>query len=186
MRCFLALLPSDQTSRELYCHREALRVGYRSLKWIPPEKYHLTLFFWKEISPITAETLLTRINETLLSVPPFTVEFTGPGQLPPTGKPKVIIETLGEGAKTCRSIHRQLLPSVQTLAALEKHRFYPHVTLARMPQNYKTYPNQETVVSLSAVKGIMDKAVFYESRLRPEGAQHLPLFDWSLQNKEHT
>jgi 2'-5' RNA ligase len=180
LRCFLALPLSAETAKELYEKREMLRAGYRGLKWTKQENYHITLFFFGEINRGQIGEIMDTADSLLSGSLAFPVELTGPGQFPPVGPPRVIYETVGQGTENCRTLYKKLHLPLGNIAELEKRKYHPHVTLARVNPNFRNFPPPGTDTPLLPVKGFMTKAVFYESIPGQEGSHYNPLAVWTF------
>ncbi len=126
IRLFIAIeLPPDIRS-----YIKGLGRGIPGARPIPEEQIHLTLHFLGEVEG----TMFKDIRESLLEVKndPFSLQVSGVGHFPPRGKPKVIWAGV---MPTDELIHLRKRVGKELLACglvLEKRKFSPHITLARL------------------------------------------------------
>ena len=121
--------------------KEALRrfqiEGRPELRWIPPERLHLTLRFLGDVSreqlPILAEAARNAVQET--TPIPLAIEFSG--VFPATGAPRVYWAGLeSSGAERVCLLADRLNQALAIQGwPLETRVFTPHITLARIRRN---------------------------------------------------
>jgi len=128
MRCFLALPLPPQVVDETVQRLAAARDRWPDLRWIPPERWHLTLVFLGDVSDVTLERLSLRVERVSRRSGPIRLRLEGAGRFDQR------VLWLGVGG------HREALQRLSaSLAAAadrdgvprESRRFRPHLTVAR-------------------------------------------------------
>ena len=71
IRAFIAIELTGQAHDELACLQSALRKSGADVKWVEPEKIHLTLRFLGDLGPEKAEELKKILAETAAGSNPF-------------------------------------------------------------------------------------------------------------------
>lgn len=165
-RLFVALdLPLD-------CRQELadLALELRGTRWLDPERIHLTLAFLGEISEHLRPDLIEALSE--VSSPALRLDFEGVGFFPRRGAPTTFWVGCREDERLTvlkRRIDRAL---ATTGVSVERRRFRPHVTVARLkncrPADLEALLQTHSLFSRPAV----DVASFslYSSKLEPDGA----------------
>ncbi|MDC7234888.1 MAG: RNA 2',3'-cyclic phosphodiesterase [Spirochaetales bacterium] len=182
IRLFLALPLSDKDGSLLYERWDARRFSSPFVRWIPAHQYHVTLIFFGELDKGDLPGICTLMDEAAALYPPFTLNTGGAGQFPLRGQPRVLIERLDDTRDGALAAFRQFLyVSLQSRFSLEKKRFRPHITTARIrgqagggrknPVPLDTFTAGGSTLELS-----LDELVLFESVLRPEGAVYNPVY----------
>lgn len=168
IRLFIAIeLPPDIRS-----YIKGLGRGIPGARPIPEEQIHLTLHFLGEVEG----TMFKDIRESLLEVKkdPFSLQISGVGHFPPRGKPKVIWAGV---TPTDELIHLRKRVGKELLAcglALEKRKFSPHITLARL-RNSPLQRVSEFLAGNSFLESspfTVDSFHLFSSKLSKNGAVH--------------
>ncbi len=155
------------------------------IKWADPASLHLTLSFLGDTSPEQAAVIAAGLAAAWAGLPAFDVTIRGIGIFGSTAEPRVIWMGIAEGEDRLARL-KTLADSVIGKAGirLENRPFKPHLTLARpkmvrekgrLSQLLKIYEQQD----FGRIR--IDRLVFFESRLRPEGPLHIPLQEYLLE-----
>ena len=185
VRAFLAIPLPEQLQQSISALQKDLQAAIPEVRWTRHENLHLTLHFLGEIEQETLE----RLKVSMLSVRgcqrPFQVEVKGLGAFPSPQRPRVIWIGLEPRAQL-EQLHRATARCLrQTELALDSRPYSPHLTIGRLrrapPDLTELFrsASQNTIARLT-----VDRVVLYESRLRPEGAQHIPLLTVKLDEKK--
>lgn len=181
IRAFLAVPLPPPLRLSLAALREELVNVLPRMRWTHPETVHLTLRFF---GGITADEL-EKIRLSMLSVAfrdnMFHLELVGLGAFPDARRPRVVwigltpVEPIQALYQSCAAeLRRHGLPS-------EPRPFAPHLTIGRYREKG---PNLMAPLAKYAQRKIgclpVSQLVLYESRLRPDGPQHIPLFSVQL------
>ena len=177
-RTFIAfkILPGQKMSACIGTVREAL--GRERITWVDPGKLHITLRFLGDTGlPQVSEVegILERI------VPGFAcpeLVFRGMGLFRDIRDPRVLWIGMDPGPilpKLKEALDRELagigFPP-------EDRKFRPHLTLARIKYIRNTDPLEEVLEKYSDAvfqKSRISEILYYESILKPEGPEYLPL-----------
>jgi RNA 2',3'-cyclic 3'-phosphodiesterase len=185
MRTFLAVSPPEDTARNIYNECASLRTAWSGVRWVDPASYHVTLVFFGDHDEFTVERIRESAGPVVMEFESFEVEFDGIDCFGSPHRPKLFIENVGLGGRDLSELREALRPSLEPLVGWEKRGFRPHLTLGRPrrrgfegPDGGELLPTgskSDTVWSFRA-----REVVLYESILRPEGAEYIPLESWPL------
>ncbi len=184
VRAFLGVPITAELQGAIHSLQSNLKTRIRDIRWSRPENLHLTLHFFGE----TTQENLEKIRVSMLSVKrchrPFQVDVVGLGAFPDLRRPRVLWlglnpqDQLGQLHRDCQRALREAGLVTDTVP------YSAHLTIGRARQRTK---------ELIAVGGELedrlighlpvDRLVLYESRLRPGGAEHIPLFTIGLTNE---
>ena len=176
MRTFIALPLPDSDVAVLEALQNRLPMG----RAVPPENLHLTLAFLDE-QPLD---VLEEVNAALeaLRAPAFTLTLAG---LDGYGGQALAINA--EGGAPLAELRKRILARLHGIGLqLDRRRFRPHVTLARLPARISADQQDRlgTFLSREATLRLPDIAIrsfaLYSSRLRPSGAEHEELARYPL------
>lgn len=146
-----------------------------TVKWMKPEKLHLTLCF---LGNITSEQYLAideRIRAALVSVRSFSIKLTDLKPFPSEKKPRVLalIPEPQESIKAIVHIIDQEV--IASGVRLEKRPCKPHITLGYVGRrlNHKTIMSENMSFKVSAVK-------LFKSEAHPGGSVYTPVAIYKL------
>ena len=157
---------------------------HENIRWVDTDNVHITLKFLGD----TPEDLIEEIDESLREiVQNFSVtslDIKDLGVFPNKHRPRVIWLGLSEN-EILTGLFKEIEEKMQDLGYEPEHRaFSPHLTLGRV----KFLRNLRLLERLlSEYEGFyfqklpVKKIVLYESILRPQGAQYIPLGTYVLQ-----
>jgi 2'-5' RNA ligase len=101
------------------------------LRWVPPERLHLTLVFLGEVADRQLPALTAVFDDEIVFAP-FVARLTGLGVFPSRGAPKALWVGVGEGAPEVTELQRRAAElATRAGSRLEERVFRPHLTLAR-------------------------------------------------------
>jgi 2'-5' RNA ligase len=151
-----------------------------SLRWVPPQNLHITVWFFGEVPERAAADILNAIERPFL-VPSFDLHVAGLGAFPPSGIPRVLWLGVETGGESLTRLHAELATRLRPLGfEPERRPVSPHMTLARVkgvlsgarpPQVralWRDLPADAGICRISAV-------TLFRSRLSPKGAAYEPL-----------
>lgn len=129
MRLFFAVWPPEALRRRLWRALAPLRNAAPDVRWVPPERYHITLRFLGDVaSPEVPR--LTEAAEALAREPVFPARLTGTGTFPRRGVPRVY--WVGVRAGPLRPLRRRLDEALASMGIRAgDDRFSPHLTIGR-------------------------------------------------------
>lgn len=167
-RIFLALRLDEQTRILL----SGLGSQVEGAKLVADEQRHLTIRFIGEVDGTT----LLDIREQLrgLSAPPISLSICGVGHFPPRGKPRVLWTGIEPSAELM--ILRNRVNHILRCCSIpvEKRKFHPHITLARL-KNSSTHRVAQFLSQNSGLKLpplTVHQVTLFSSILSPKGAKH--------------
>ena len=151
---------------ETFCNIE----HFQQIRWLPPENCHLTLAFLGDVEEMRLERLARNLGQSLADKPLGTLSFIEISPFPFNARQKVIA-ALAENTVWLKNLQSSCVKGVRNSGIeLDRRRFVPHVTLARMngrKRNTSRLPPLffETQITFK-------KVVLYESILNPESAEY--------------
>ena len=101
------------------------------LRWVLPEKYHITLAF---LGPVADEDIVPRVCEVLrhIQLPQFFLPIQGVGRFPVKGEPRVVWVGVGHGHPFLFQLNKKIIDTLLPLGFEPDYAaFIPHITLAR-------------------------------------------------------
>jgi RNA 2',3'-cyclic 3'-phosphodiesterase len=191
-RLFVAVDPPAEVRDALArWARTALRaIGARSgagspLRVLDPETLHVTLCFLGN-QPVEG---IHQIGDRLASISGSTCELSvGAPLWLPARRPRALAVELREETGGLERLHRELLNALREVCEPpderhgggdRRHRFRPHVTVARMRTG--AAPRERTLAPTPALSFIPHELVLYRSWLFEHGASYEPLAGVSLE-----
>ena len=184
VRAFLAIPLPRQLQESIRVIQTELQASIAEARWTRPENLHLTLHFFAKIEQETLEKLKVSVLSVMGCQRSFQVEVKGLGAFPNPHRPRVIwlgLEPRGQLEQLHRATGRCLRQAGLTT---DSRPYSPHLTIGRLrggkPDLTKRFISmqQKTIEPLN-----VDRLILYESRLRPEGAQHIPLLTVNFDDK---
>jgi 2'-5' RNA ligase len=172
IRAFIALDLSDEARAVLATVSAELaqRVPDRSVRWVEPERIHLTLRFLGNTPLIKLADIYDRLDEVARDHDPFLLSLGRLGCFPSERRPRVIwvgVEGDTEAAAALNSDIESVLVPLGWES--ERRPFQPHLTLGRVKDN-------RARIELPWGKGVapaataIDEVCFYESKLHHSGS----------------
>jgi 2'-5' RNA ligase len=182
MRLFLGIDLPDSVASATAAIADDLRSRFAkaaprtSLRWVPVENLHVTVWFLGEVREPDADSLVEALRPAL-GLAPFTLRVAGAGVFPRSGAPRVAWLGLPEGRPELTAVFDRLRPRLVSRGFEPETRPYdPHLTIARV----KDVPRQE----IAAVRGILeetnadaggcriDAVTLFRSQTSPRGSQY--------------
>jgi RNA 2',3'-cyclic 3'-phosphodiesterase len=182
VRAFIALDLPEALADALARLQAGLTVG----RALPEENLHLTLAFLGEISEPQARDVAEALA--LLRLAPVELVLGGLDLFGGRNAASLVITARGEGLE---HLHDKVAHAVRAAGvALERRRFRPHVTLARLPRDMPARDRARLgeFLALNATAtlppALAESFTLFRSRLRETGAIHEPLAEFPLGNQE--
>jgi RNA 2',3'-cyclic 3'-phosphodiesterase len=137
VRLFAALALPPQATDRLAAAVARARAVDPSLRWVPPEQWHLTLAFFGEVPEPRVDDLTERLRRASSRTSPIAMRLGPPATFGSVSRARVVYTGLVDGAQatsrlaaSCRAAGRRIGLTGDDLAP--DARFRPHVTLARV------------------------------------------------------
>lgn len=147
---------------------------------VRPESAHITLKFIGETSENDFESIVGTIKRSLKGISPFKVVVEGTGVFPSLSNPRVLWLGVSEGIETLTGISAFLNREISKIGYPEERRsFKGHITVGRVKNKYGSYSVVKKFLDFSydPISFFVEKIIFYESVLRPDGARYYPIHE---------
>ncbi len=133
LRCFIAVgLPAD-IREGVGGFTETLASRVRGVKWVVPDKLHLTLKFLGPVERPRVPELAQALEEAAARRPPFRVCFRGAGVFPKPERPRVVWIGISEGGPELAALQEAIEARIAPLGyPRERRHFTPHLTIGRV------------------------------------------------------
>lgn len=186
VRAFLAIPLPEHLKESIRATQKDLQARISNARWTRLENLHLTLHFFAAIEQETLEKLKVSMLSLKGCQRPFQVEVKGLGAFPNPHRPRVLwlgLEPCDRLEQLYRDTGEQLR---QAGLAIDSRPYSPHLTIGRLrggkPDLTALFSSirQESIDRLT-----VDRLILYESRLRPDGAQHIPLLTVNFDDKKN-
>ncbi len=155
-----------------------LKGRQRELRTVRPEGMHITLRFFGELGEEEARRVQDALDDPALRIESIPAVLSGYGQFPPRGNPRVVWCGLGRGAAEVVAFQKTfeaILARAGFPPDAQERAFTPHITLARVPPGVQVPPGTLESLPPLAEAFPFDRLVLFQSILRREGAEYLPL-----------
>ncbi len=179
MRCFIAIALPAAIREALAALQIRLQSLGRAVRWVPPERIHLTIKFLGEVE----EGQVTAVRDAITSVAarytPFELAVSGTGCFPPTGRVRVIwtgIPDLPPPLLACQQEGERVW--AQLGFAPETRRFRPHLTLGRVREDRSSGRIRAVVEQqgdFTAGRFLANELILFQSVLLPTGPTYTVL-----------
>ncbi len=184
IRSFLAIeLPKPILSKIEEVQGD-LRSTHPDVRWVSPEKIHLTLKFFGSIEESRIDPILESIEEPVRNTPPFSVRVRGAGAFPSLKNPRVIWMGLTDGKEMLVSLQEQIEARLKKIGFEPEDRsFKPHLTLGRMKSSRgkeELVRGMERYTEEEFGDLRVDRVILFKSDLRPSGPIYTLLRDMKL------
>lgn len=147
MRAFVAIFPPMEVREELLRAAHELHIE-GNVRWVRPEKVHLTLKFLGETPPDAPERLGPALGSVCAAREPFTVEPSGFGAFPSERRARILWAGVDTGGDRLRSLAESVEDALEPLGFEQEGRDYtPHLTLGRARKGRFTLDAAEPGVS---------------------------------------
>src|SRR5688572_3409124 len=128
MRAFLAVEMAAGTRERYAAALAGWEERYSKLRWVSPEKLHLTLRFLGATRDDVVETLRRRVEKAVGGRPPFALRIGPAGCFGSPKRPRVLWYGLDEGGESLAEIARELETIARALRfEPEKRPWRPHL-----------------------------------------------------------
>ncbi len=114
-----------------------------AFRWTATENLHMTQVFLGDIDVSQIPSMTQLLDQMTSHHDQFELSFSGLGCFPNVNNPRIFWMGLEE-AEALRQLYNRLVRGIKGLLTLERPRFSPHVTLARI----KDYANDRTIKEL--------------------------------------
>ncbi|MCC1493772.1 RNA 2',3'-cyclic phosphodiesterase [Cognatishimia sp. F0-27] len=173
MRLFIALPLPDDARAAVTALQSRLPDG----RPVPEEQLHITLVFLGEQHGDAAEACHEAL-ETLM-LPAFDIRLTGPVLF--GGRHGRALGLHADGGAPLVALHDRIRSRLHGAGVdVERRRFRPHLTLARLRAGTDPAAGYETLIGHDLPPFAAERFLLVHSTLRPEGALHETLAEYPL------
>ena len=179
VRSFLAIELPKPILRKIEEVQGDLRSTHADVRWVNPEKIHLTLKFFGNIEESRINPIFKSIEEPIRNTLPFFLKVKGVGAFPHLRNPRVIWMGLVDGKEVLTSFQKQIETRLEKIGFQPEDRpFHPHLTLGRMKSSRG---KEELVGRMEKHKEEefgdlqVERVVLFKSDLKPSGPIYTPL-----------
>lgn len=184
IRSFLAIELPRTIQKKIEEIQEDLKSSRADVRWVSPEKIHLTLKFFGNIDESKIDPIVKSIEEPVRITQAFSLKVRGVGAFPHLKNPRVVWIGLVEGKETLVPFQKEIESKLEKIGfEPEAREFRPHLTLGRVKSGkgrdeltarIERYREEE--VGDFQVK----KVVLFKSDLKPSGPIYTPLKEMRL------
>ncbi len=131
VRLFVAINPPERVRERIAAGTEDLR-GLEGIRWVSPDRVHLTLKFLGEVDDAAERSITEALARVTAGHAPFEVRVTAPGAFPNIRRPRIVWLGLDRGPRLA-ALHSDLEDALADLGfEREQRAFRPHLTLGRV------------------------------------------------------
>jgi 2'-5' RNA ligase len=184
IRSFLAIELPKSILEKIDEVQGDLRSTHADVRWVNPEKIHLTLKFFGNVEESRIDSIFKSIEEPIQNTLPFSLKARGIGAFPSLRNPRVIWMGLVEGREILTALQKQIETRLEKIGFEPEDRpFHPHLTLGRMKSSRG---KEELAEKMEKHKEgefgdfKVERVVLFRSDLRPSGPIYTPLGDVKL------
>jgi 2'-5' RNA ligase len=175
IRAFVAVELSPEAREQAAKAIEGLRglLG-DDVRWVHPEKLHLTLKFLGDVDPDQVPKLAQRVAAKLVGESSFDVALGGLGSFPSARAARVVWLGVSAGAAPLARLARKVDAAAARLGVPRERRPYrAHLTLGRLRR--PGHVPLERAAPPDSVSFPVNEVVLFESRLSSSGSTYVPL-----------
>jgi 2'-5' RNA ligase len=187
IRSFLAIEIPRTILKKIEEVQEDLKSSRADVRWVSPEKIHLTLKFFGNIDESKIDPIVKSIEGPIRINPPFSLKVRGVGAFPYLKNPRVIWMGLVNGKEVLVSFQKQLERELEKIGFEPEERpFHPHLTLGRMKSGKG---REELTGRIERYKEEefgnfqVERIVLFKSDLKPTGPIYTSLRELRLGNE---
>ena len=184
IRSFLAIELPEPILGKIEGVQGDLKSAHADVRWVNPEKIHLTLKFFGNIEESRIDPIFKSIEEAIRNTPPFSLKVRGVGAFPHLNNPRVIWMGLVDRREILTSFQKQIEIQLEKIGFQSEDRpLHPHLTLGRVKSSKG---KRELVEKMEKHKEEefgdfqVERVVLFKSDLRPTGPIYTPLREMKL------
>jgi 2'-5' RNA ligase len=135
VRSFIAITLAPEIAEKLKEIQSELRskLPDNAVRWVKPERLHLTLKFLGNVSCGKLDDLIAATNRACDGTGPFRLTLEGVGCFPNTKEPRVIWIGVNGELKSLRTLRKRFEEETENIAERDEARgFQPHLTIGRV------------------------------------------------------
>jgi len=184
MRTFIAIDLSPEIKARLAALVERLAGLSRDIKWVRQDSMHLTLKFLGEVDDLRAARVEDLLQTIAPKYHPIPMTLKGTGTFPPGSKSPRVLWVGAEADPLLAAFQEEVEEGCEKLGFVREGRpFRPHLTLGRIKSQSALGPvlrEFEQSRDESFGEMLVERLTFFQSRLRPGGAEYSILREFPL------
>ena len=187
IRSFLAIEIPRTILKKIEEVQDDLKSSRVDVRWVSPEKIHLTLKFFGNIDESRIDPIVKSIEGPTQTTSPFSLKVRGVGAFPHLKNPRIIWMGLVDGKEVLVHFQKQLERELEKIGfETEGKVFHPHLTLGRMRSSKG---REELAGRMERHKEEefgdfqVERIVLFKSDLKPTGPIYTPLRELKLGNE---
>src|SRR5438067_10431014 len=132
-RTFIAIELGKDIRDRLVALQESLAAAAPDVKWVGPEKLHVTLLFLGEVDDRELPAVCRAAQEAMAARAEFVLSVEGVGCFPNPRRPRIVWAGIGQGVQEVVGVHDALEAPLLVLGCYRRaeRKYTPHVTLGR-------------------------------------------------------
>ncbi len=179
MRCFVAVDIPDRVREQIGELEKGLKTRVPGVRWVRPDRMHLTLVFLGEVDDAFVAGAKERLVRAVSGVVRFRARLGGLGAFPNPRRGRVVWVGMRDGRDELCALQQRVESALREVGYRPERRpFSPHLTLGRLrvPGDVAAACGTDFASDEFAI----DRAVLYQSVLRPEGPEYTRLAEFAL------
>lgn len=174
-RLFIAADISDLAREMAAQYIDGLRGEFRDLRvgWERPEKLHITLKFLGDVVDERVRDIINLLRKTARGRQPFHLELARTGVFPSRRNPRIMWLGINDSSGELKKVAERIESGCAELGyKIEKRKFDPHVTIARLrePGRSMDLAEKHFRMNFEPVGFEVCEIVLYESNLQAAGS----------------
>jgi 2'-5' RNA ligase len=150
------------------------------VKWVAPDKLHLTLKFLGDVPPTEINGVCSAVQRAVAGKQPFQINCHGAGAFPDSKRPRTIWIGVREPSEAIRALQNSVDEELQKLGfPAERRRFQPYITLGRVRGGGSAIQDLGCLIDqhakFEAGQILVGEIVVFSSDQGPRGPEYTPL-----------
>lgn len=179
LRLFIALPLPDAIKASLHTCQSQLKehLDNPSIRWIPPEQWHITLVFLGTVASEKRPLIEFAMAQAMHKSKAFELAISHLGTFPSLQRPSVLWLGLEGQTEKLQQLHHRLRQHLSTLFRSEERSFKAHITLARLKQSGMGKEVMKAIAATPAPQQSWQTTEIrlYSSLLKPSGSEYTAL-----------
>ena len=185
LRSFLAIELPGHILRKIEEVQKDLKSSRADVRWVRPEKIHLTLKFFGNIEEARIDSIIKAMEGPALKTSSFSLLVRGMGAFPHLKNPRVIWMGLVDPRGALVPFQREIESRLDEIGFEPEGRpFQPHLTLGRVNSNRGRdglVGAMEKHLEEEFGEFAVDRVILFKSELTPSGPIYTPLKEVKLE-----
>ena len=179
IRSFLAIELPETVRDKIGKVQGDLKSSHADVRWVSPEKIHLTLKFFGNIEEARIEPIIKAIENPVRNVTAVSLKVAGIGAFPRWKDPRVIWMGLSDEKGILIHLQKEVETELAKIGFDPEERvFQPHLTLGRMSSSRgreELIQRMERYRTEEFGNFRVERLILFKSDLRPTGPIYTPL-----------